>query len=200
MSDICSALAASGIAPERLALELTETALVDDVLIARNLARIRAIGVSTAIDDFGTGYTSVGQLPHLPFDTLKIDRSFVASTDPRQRSLVALMIEAAHAFDLRVVAEGVEDAATLRVLRDLGCDTAQGYLMGRPLPAAAVTGWLTAWRDPRPAPPDQAGECRQTLFADQGDVTVPERRSAHEGSAQSAGPKGDSGPETAPPL
>ena len=165
VSDIETVLRASGIAPERLELELTETALVDDAMISRNLTRIRALGVSAAIDDFGTGYTSVGQLPHLPFDTLKIDRSFIASRDPRQRSLVALMIEAAHAFDLRVVAEGVEDAQTLDVLRDLGCDTAQGYLMGRPLPVPAVTGWLRAWQDDQPGPsPDRAASPRLTLF------------------------------------
>jgi len=107
---------------------------------------VRALGVEVAIDDFGTGYTSVGQLPHLPADTLKIDRSFVASTDPRQRGLVTLMIEAAHTFGLDVVAEGIEDTQTLTFLRELGCDQAQGYLMAKPMPAPLVPTWLADWR------------------------------------------------------
>ena len=130
-------------------MELTETALVDDVVAGTHLETIRALGVSVAIDDFGTGYTSVGQLPNVPADILKIDRSFVASADPRHRALVALIVEAAHAFDLEVVAEGIEDTATLQVLRDLGCDTAQGYLIARPMPAEHVVPWLAQWRASR---------------------------------------------------
>jgi diguanylate cyclase (GGDEF)-like protein/PAS domain S-box-containing protein len=146
VTDVEAALAESGIAPQRLEVEVTETALVDNALADLHLAAIRALGVRVAIDDFGTGYTSVGQLPHLPVDTLKIDRSFVASTNPRQRSLVTLMIAAAHAFDLDVVAEGIEDIETMQFLRTLNCDTAQGYLMGRPMPAEQIPTWLTDWQ------------------------------------------------------
>ncbi|HEX8630899.1 MAG TPA: bifunctional diguanylate cyclase/phosphodiesterase, partial [Catenuloplanes sp.] len=151
VADVAAALATAGIAPGRLELELTETALADGVLADIHLARIRALGVRVAIDDFGTGHTSVGQLHHLPADTLKIDRSFVAATDPRRRALVALMVGAAHAFDLGVVAEGVEDAETLRFLRGLGCAAAQGFLMARPMPAGHVASWLASWRAGMPA-------------------------------------------------
>jgi diguanylate cyclase (GGDEF)-like protein/PAS domain S-box-containing protein len=146
VTDVQAALDAAGLAPDQLELELTETALRADGLAGAHLARVRALGVDVAIDDFGTGYTSIGELAHLPVDVLKIDRSFTVSPDPRQQSLVKLMIEAAHAFDLRVVAEGIEEQSTLQTLRDLHCDAAQGYLMARPMPAQHVTAWLTHWR------------------------------------------------------
>ena len=144
-ADVAAALEASGLAPERLEVELTETALVDGVLVGEHLAQLRLLGVSVSIDDFGTGTTSVGQLPLLPVDTLKIDRSFITSPEPRQRDLVTLMIGAAHAFDLRVVAEGVEDAGCLQTLRELGCDRAQGYAIARPMPASTVPSWMSDW-------------------------------------------------------
>jgi diguanylate cyclase (GGDEF)-like protein/PAS domain S-box-containing protein len=136
------ALEVSGLDGGRLELELTETALQQGSHAVRQLARVRSLGVCVAIDDFGTGYTSIGELSRLPADVLKVDRAFVASTDPRQRILVQLMTEAAHAFDLRVVAEGVEDEPTFAAMRELGCDDAQGYLIARPMPAAQATEWL----------------------------------------------------------
>jgi EAL domain-containing protein (putative c-di-GMP-specific phosphodiesterase class I) len=143
--DVAAALDSSGLPADCLELELTETALVDGDLVGAHLAEVRALGATVSIDDFGTGYTSVGQLPNLPVDTLKIDRSFIASTDPRQHELVVLMIAAAHAFDLRVVAEGIEDPDTLHALRTLGCDDAQGYLLARPMPADRLPAWLETW-------------------------------------------------------
>jgi diguanylate cyclase (GGDEF)-like protein len=107
VSDVSDALAASGIEPHRLTIELTETVLVDDPIATRNMLSLRDLGVQIAIDDFGTGFTSIGQLPKLPVDTLKIDRSFVASTDPVYQELVRLIVAAAHAFGLSVVAEGI---------------------------------------------------------------------------------------------
>ena len=145
VGDVAAALEASGLAPERLEVELTETALVDGVLVAQHLDRLRLLGVSISIDDFGTGTTSVGQIPHLPVDTLKIDRSFIASPEPRQRDLVALMIGAGHAFDLRVIAEGVEEEVGLQELARLGCDQAQGYALARPMPADAIPSWSSHW-------------------------------------------------------
>ncbi len=146
VDDVACALDASGVAPDRLVLELTETVLTDGTLAGAQLAAVRALGVSVAIDDFGTGYTSIGQLPSLPADMLKIDRSFVGGTDAPRQELVSLIIGAAHACDLRVVGEGVEDVETLQALRELGCDTAQGFLMARPMPADRVATWLADWR------------------------------------------------------
>jgi diguanylate cyclase (GGDEF)-like protein len=145
VTDIAEVLARSGILPGQLEVELTETALTDD-LAAHHLAQVRALGVTVAIDDFGTGYTSIGRLPHLPVDVLKIDRSFVSATEPSQRALVSLMIGAAQAFGLSVVAEGIEDQATFELMRDLGCDLAQGYHLSRPLPADRIPAWLAAHR------------------------------------------------------
>lgn len=146
MTDVEDAIRASGIAPDRLELELTETTLMNAEVADPHLVHLRGLGVAIALDDFGTGYTSIGQLSGLPVDTLKIDRSFVAATDPRRRGLVTLIIQAAHAFGLAVVAEGVENAETLETLHALGCDTAQGFLVSRPLPAEDVAPWLTARR------------------------------------------------------
>jgi diguanylate cyclase (GGDEF)-like protein/PAS domain S-box-containing protein len=148
VADVMAALATSGIAPEQLELELTETALQQGTAVAVELARVRGLGVSVAIDDFGTGYTSIAQLAHMPADVLKIDRIFTASPDSREQNLVKLIIEAAHAFDLRVVAEGIEDERTLQAMRDLACDTAQGYFIGRPMPAEQVPTWITSQRTP----------------------------------------------------
>ncbi|SDG88678.1 putative bifunctional diguanylate cyclase/phosphodiesterase [Klenkia brasiliensis] len=130
------ALTAAGLPAQLLVLEVTETVLVDSPAALDHLARLRALGVGIAIDDFGTGYTSIGQLGAMPVDTLKIDRSFVASEDPAQRSLVTLMIQTAHILGLGVVAEGVERVSQLEDLRDDRCDQAQGYLMDRPLEPA----------------------------------------------------------------
>ncbi|MEI4272626.1 EAL domain-containing protein [Klenkia sp. LSe6-5] len=135
VDDVAAALAAAGLPADRLVLEVTETVLVDDPVAAEHLTALRGLGVSIAIDDFGTGYTSIGQLRSLPVDTLKIDRSFVASTEPGHDQLVALMIKAAHTFGLTVVAEGVEDVHQLGRLQEERCDHAQGWWFGRPLPA-----------------------------------------------------------------
>ena len=153
IADIEQALAASGITPDQLELELTETALSEDNSVSTQLSRVRDLGISVAIDDFGTGYTSIGGLAHLPADVLKIDRMFTAVTDPRQQSLVSLMIEAAHAFDLIVVAEGIEEDDTRQQLRELECDAGQGYLIARPMPAHQVTRWLENWRTQRSSYP-----------------------------------------------
>ncbi|WP_299955407.1 bifunctional diguanylate cyclase/phosphodiesterase [uncultured Modestobacter sp.] len=144
VADVADALAASGLPAHLLVLEVTETVLVDDPSAIDNLAALRALGAAIAIDDFGTGYTSIGQLRHMPVDTLKIDRSFIASGEPGHGELVALMIRAAHTFGMTVVAEGVEEPAQLARLRAESCDQAQGYLLHRPLPAAAAGALLQA--------------------------------------------------------
>jgi diguanylate cyclase (GGDEF)-like protein len=142
VNDVQAALDATGIAGHQLEIELTETALQQGSPVGPQLARLRDLGAEVAIDDFGTGYTSIGELAYLPADILKIDRTFTASCDPRQHSLVKLIIEAAHAFDLRVVAEGIEDHHTLQAIRDLDCDTAQGYFIARPMGPEQATAWL----------------------------------------------------------
>ncbi|SDM84737.1 diguanylate cyclase (GGDEF) domain-containing protein [Geodermatophilus siccatus] len=136
LQDVADALAASGLPPRLLVLEVTETVLVNEPVAFSHLAALREQGITIAIDDFGTGYTSIGQLGNMPVDTLKIDRSFVASTQPGHPELVALMIRAAHTFGLTVVAEGVEEVEQVEWLRGQSCDQAQGYLLSRPLPPA----------------------------------------------------------------
>jgi diguanylate cyclase (GGDEF)-like protein len=136
LQDVADALEASGLPPRLLVLEVTETVLVSEPVAFGHLAALREQGITIAIDDFGTGYTSIGQLGNMPVDTLKIDRSFVASTQPGHSELVALMIRAAHTFGLTVVAEGVEEVEQVEWLKGQSCDQAQGYLLSRPLPPA----------------------------------------------------------------
>jgi diguanylate cyclase (GGDEF)-like protein len=143
LTDVSEALTAAGLPADRLVLEVTETVLVDDPTAAEHLSALRALGVSIAIDDFGTGYTSIGQLRGLPVDVLKIDRSFVGSTEPGHDQLVALMIRVAHTFGLHVVAEGVEDLDQLARLQAEDCNHAQGYWFSRPLPAGEAGALLT---------------------------------------------------------
>ncbi|MEO3936416.1 EAL domain-containing protein [Dermatophilaceae bacterium Soc4.6] len=134
LDDVRNALEASGLAPERLVVEVTETVLVDVQEVGERLAAVRALGVRLSIDDFGTGYTSFGQLATLPADELKIDRSLVTAASPGRTDLLRLIVHSAHAFGLLVVAEGVEDADQLALVTEVGCDLVQGYLLGRPAP------------------------------------------------------------------
>jgi EAL domain-containing protein (putative c-di-GMP-specific phosphodiesterase class I) len=138
LDDVADALGESGIAPSRLTIEITETVLVDEPLALEHLRSLRELGVRVAIDDFGTGYTSIGQLSRLPVDVLKIDRSFVASSEAGNGDLVRLLISAAHSFSLGVVAEGVEEDDQLSALLAASCDAAQGYLFARPVPASEL--------------------------------------------------------------
>jgi diguanylate cyclase (GGDEF)-like protein len=137
------ALALTGVAPEQLELELTESMAVDAVAAAPDAAgralfrELEALGVRLAIDDFGTGYSALGRLQGLPFHTLKIDRSFVAGVEDSddEAPIVAAMIAMAHALKLEVVAEGVETEAQRAFLARHGCDIAQGFLFARPVDA-----------------------------------------------------------------
>jgi len=131
----------TGADPADLCLEITEGTLLQDMHAAvRHLHALRSLGVRISIDDFGTGYSSLAYLRMLPLDELKIDRSFVnpVADDASAAAIVESVITLGHALGLRVVAEGVETAAQLETLRDLGCDLAQGYYLARPAPAAAV--------------------------------------------------------------
>jgi diguanylate cyclase len=146
LPDILSSyLAEYGVSPDRLILEVTETAVMRDALYSLGvLNRLKACGVRLAIDDFGTGYSSLSHLKRLPVDELKIDRSFVVSMahDSDDAVIVRSTIELAHNMGLTVVAEGVEDAHALAMLEGYRCDMVQGYLISRPLPAADIAQWL----------------------------------------------------------
>ncbi len=134
-------LAAHGIAPERLTLEVTETSFASDPARATLLLEeLDAAGVRVSLDDFGQGYTSLGSLGHLPVSELKIDRGFVLAmaTSAEDRAIVSSVIELGHRLGLDVVAEGVETEAVAEDLRQLGCDTMQGFLFSRAVPAAQV--------------------------------------------------------------
>jgi diguanylate cyclase (GGDEF)-like protein/PAS domain S-box-containing protein len=138
---VAQALAASGLQPSLLELELTESVIMRDVEESlRQMERLRALGVSISIDDFGTGYSSLSYLRRLPIDTVKIDQSFLAELekDTSTLPLVRAIVSVAHSLGLTVVAEGVENESQLAALRAVGCDRMQGYLFGPALPAAEV--------------------------------------------------------------
>jgi diguanylate cyclase (GGDEF)-like protein len=134
---VTEVLERSGINPDRLVLEITETVLPNDLdVAAEQLNKLRALGIRIAIDDFGTGYTSVTHLAQLPVDILKVDRSFLRnSLSQRDRSLLAMIINLGHHLGLAITAEGVETEEHLQLLRQLTCDQAQGFLLGPPVPA-----------------------------------------------------------------
>jgi EAL domain-containing protein (putative c-di-GMP-specific phosphodiesterase class I) len=122
-------------------LEITESMLMQDLeLSIRKLAQLREAGIGIAIDDFGTGYSSLRLLARLPVDTLKVDRSFIQSIGdtPNITTLVSTVVSLARAFNMHTVAEGVETAEQLQILRAMKCDQAQGFLFGRPTPASDV--------------------------------------------------------------
>jgi diguanylate cyclase (GGDEF)-like protein len=152
---VTQALTATSVKPTQLILELTETVLLTDLpTVAVELQRLRSLGVRVAIDDFGTGYTSLAHLQHLTVDEIKIDRSFVQQLpDGRDSSLVRMVTELAHHLGVSIVAEGVETDEQLTALRDIGCDTLQGFLIGRPLTGEQLTSWHLKHRTaPHPAP------------------------------------------------
>jgi diguanylate cyclase (GGDEF)-like protein len=143
---IASMLAARGVPPKALQLEITEEFLLADPVSARSiLTQLRDSGVQISVDDYGTGYSSLSYLRDLPIDELKLDRSFIIpmTHDARTLALVSSTIDLAHRLGLRMVAEGVETTGAYTELTRLGCDQAQGYLMSRPVPAAELDRWLT---------------------------------------------------------
>lgn len=135
LDEVAATLRTADILPPQLVIEVTETALMDGSLAAANLEALRGMGVVVSLDDFGTGYQSSTQLWRLPVDVVKIDREFVDASTPSARTLLELMVKAAHAFGARVVAEGVEREDQLELVRDLGCEFVQGFGMGYPAPA-----------------------------------------------------------------
>ena len=145
LPDIDHALSSSGVNPNAICLEITETALLRDSRIASdNIQGIRARGLTLAIDDFGTGYASLTYLHRYPIDIVKIDKSFVSgiAINEYDRQLVGALMAMANFLDLKVVAEGVEVEDQAEVLRSLGCSSAQGYLYSKAVPASQVTPML----------------------------------------------------------
>ena len=137
-----SVCAATGIAPQRLCLEITESVLIDDVPGAlAAFDGLKRVGVQLALDDFGTGYSSLSYLKRFPVDMVKIDQTFVAGipAEPLDEAIVTAVIGLAHDIGMTVVAEGVEEPRQHAAVTKLGCDMAQGYLFARPMAADAVS-------------------------------------------------------------
>ena len=141
VNTVIDAVTEAGITPNRLTIEMTESVFVDDLDAIRDvLTKLRTLGVRIAVDDFGTGYSSLAYLKHLPLDTLKIDQSFVEglATDPCDEAIVASALSISRALGLRAVAEGVETAEQLAMLRTLGCQFAQGFFFAKPVTDAEL--------------------------------------------------------------
>jgi len=142
---IVEAMAQSGLTPNRLQVEITETALLDDGETTLAMLRdLRALGVRVALDDFGTGYSSLNYLRRFPFDKIKIDKSFVddIACDPQSRAIVRAIMELTAALGMTTVAEGVEKLTQLFELRALGCDEVQGYVISAAIDAASIPDYL----------------------------------------------------------
>jgi EAL domain-containing protein (putative c-di-GMP-specific phosphodiesterase class I) len=143
----------TGVDPDTVCLELTENALLHATSAAEALASLRKLGVHISIDDFGTGWSSLSYLKRFPVSSLKIDRTFIEGLgrDVEDTSIVEAIVTLAHALGLTAVAEGLETETQLETLRVIGCDYAQGFLLGRPLPAELIgdnpADDLTAWHE-----------------------------------------------------
>ena len=145
VDSVVSALRVWNARAEDLTIEVTESALmVEPEKSFETLRALRALGVRVAIDDFGTGYSSLSYFKNIPANELKVDKSFVSSmcSSSVDYKIVRVVTELAHAFNLEVVAEGVEDQAALQLLAEMGCDVVQGYLFSKPLPATDFRAWL----------------------------------------------------------
>jgi diguanylate cyclase (GGDEF)-like protein len=157
VEELKGALATTGLPADRLVLEITESALVEDVdKVVERLEELKQLGVHLAIDDFGTGYSSLSYLKHFAVDVLKIDKTFIDSIalGVEDSALARAVLRLGQSLGLKIVAEGVEDSAQADVLKHLGCPLAQGYLFSRPVTAEALAEVITK-REPRaelPAP------------------------------------------------
>ena len=157
VDDVAAALAAAGLPPEQLILELTETSVAEDPQqAAAQFAALRISGVEVAIDDFGSGYSTLSQLVSLPAGVLKIDRSLVSGLDARSgqaAAAVAAVVGLGKACGMRTLAEGVETARQLEMAVELGCTFAQGYFIARPMPAEDFFAWMAT--KPTAGPPQR---------------------------------------------
>ena len=149
VSTVARMLDEAGVDPRQLALEITESQLMEDPLAsAETLAALRDLGVRPVLDDFGTGYSSLGYVKHFPLEFLKLDRSFVAELGERDAVIVGAVVEMSRALEARVVAEGIETEAQLEQVIALGCDLAQGSYFARPVPPERIDELLleAPWR------------------------------------------------------
>jgi EAL domain-containing protein (putative c-di-GMP-specific phosphodiesterase class I) len=136
-----------GLEASQLELELTESAIMEDVEEARGvLDRLKARGIQISVDDFGTGYSSLAYLRRLPLDRLKIDRSFVndVTDDPEDAVITTAIIGMAKTLGLKTLAEGIETPSQLAFFRERGCDEAQGFLLAKPMPSEELLAWWAA--------------------------------------------------------
>jgi diguanylate cyclase (GGDEF)-like protein len=164
------ALSASGLPPQRLEIEITESLFIDASPKAlKNLETLRQMGIRVALDDFGTGYSSLAYLRQFPFDTLKIDRAFVRElvTQHDARAIVRSIVELAAALGMSTVAEGVEEPAQYELLRRAGCSGVQGFLIARPMPIDQVLEMLESWAMQRAPKSDSVPD---SIFAPLGDT------------------------------
>jgi EAL domain-containing protein (putative c-di-GMP-specific phosphodiesterase class I) len=146
LADVAAALGSHDIDPGQLILEITETVFVEDGLPVQNLHRLRGLGVALSLDDFGTGHHVIDQLRRLPVDIVKIDKGYLDVSTPDARERLAVMVDTCHTLGLAVIGEGVENRDQLALLQEFEVESAQGFLLGRPLPAAdlpdgAGAGW-----------------------------------------------------------
>ena len=154
IADVKGALASSGLPPEALTLEITETSLMSNTEeTARRLFELKALGVRIAVDDFGTGYSSLTHLRQFPVDVLKIDRSFVSQLDDGGENAILLqtLVQLGKALEIETTAEGVERPQDLSLIRDKKCDNAQGFLFARPLSAQDAESFFSQWSSDRVA-------------------------------------------------
>ncbi len=176
------ALAASGLPPQRLEIEITESLFIDASPKAlRNLETLRQMGIRVALDDFGTGYSSLAYLRQFPFDTLKIDRAFVRElvTQHDARAIVRSIVELAAALGMSTVAEGVEEPAQYELLRRAGCQGVQGFLIARPMLIDQVVEMLESWAMQRAPKSDSVPD---SIFAPLGDTEPGELRAMDGGA------------------
>jgi len=145
---VASYLSDHNVDPSSFQLEVTESRLMEDLVTPLdNLLRLRLKKITLSIDDFGTGHSNLSQLRDLPFDELKLDRSFVqgAAHDKRARSLLESSVEIAKKLDMEIVVEGVETIEEWQRVEVLGCDVVQGYFVSRPLPGGDIPAWIEQW-------------------------------------------------------
>jgi predicted signal transduction protein with EAL and GGDEF domain len=157
IENIAAIIERSGLAPNRIDLEVTETALIQDFEQANlAIAVLKALGVGISLDDFGTGYSSLSYVRRFPIDKIKIDRSFVKEVETAAscRAIVKSIIDMSRNLTLGCIVEGIETENQVRVLKSLGCSTMQGYFFGKPMPGSDVLNFLTAfdgsWRPETP--------------------------------------------------